>query len=164
MGFCLDTQSCRHDDKFTSLLCCVCLSPPALQVLKRHSRELLAVVPAAGLFSLALTGVVGRQLGLDSELIRSVASRSVALPFAVPIANTLQGINLRLEKSLWKEEHSAEKSWRQVPQHTDLFTSWSSSCMHALCRKGCSGGTGKHHHWCARCKSIQLVAVEDENP
>jgi hypothetical protein len=72
-------------DMYPMNLCCV-------QMLRHHATELATVVPIAAIFSLLVTIIGGRQLGLHDFLTRSVASRSTTLAFAIPISTTIGGL------------------------------------------------------------------------
>lgn len=61
-------------------------------MLRHHATELATVVPIAAIFSLLVTIIGGRQLGLHDFLTRSVASRSTTLAFAIPISTTIGGL------------------------------------------------------------------------
>ena len=48
-------------------------------------------MPVAAIFSIVITVIAGRQLGLHEFLTRSVAARSTTLAFAIPVTNTIGG-------------------------------------------------------------------------
>ncbi|KAG0619340.1 hypothetical protein M758_4G132500 [Ceratodon purpureus] len=60
-------------------------------MLRHHAAEFGAVVPVAAIFSILITMIAGRQLGLHEFLTRSVAARSTTLAFAIPVTNTIGG-------------------------------------------------------------------------
>jgi len=59
------------------------------KLVKRHAVEILGTMLSSAFFSLAVTLLVGRAMGLDSELTRSVAPRCVTVALALPVASQL---------------------------------------------------------------------------
>lgn len=62
-----------------------------LQIIKHHATEFGAVVPLAAIFSILITIIGGRQLGLHEFLTRSVAARSNTFAFAIPVTTAIGG-------------------------------------------------------------------------
>lgn len=60
-------------------------------VLRHHATEFGAVVPVSAIFSILVTILAGRQLGLHEFLTRSVAARSTTLAFAIPVTTAIGG-------------------------------------------------------------------------
>lgn len=60
-------------------------------ILKHHATEFGAVVPLAAIFSILITIIGGRALGLHEFLTRSVAARSTTLAFAIPVTTAIGG-------------------------------------------------------------------------
>jgi putative effector of murein hydrolase len=62
------------------------------QVVRRHAVEICSAVLASSVFSLVYTAKLAASLGLSGEIGRSLLPRSITVALALPISQTLGGV------------------------------------------------------------------------